>query len=144
MDKTMMRRHALGAVLTLGALLVPLAAMAQAKESIKVGLVTSLSGPFAEAGAYVQRGIQFAVDEANAKGGIDGRKVELKVGDDESNPDAGRRAGEKLARDGYNLLTGPIASSVSLAMVQNLDRWDALMVDVSPKSDKLTGDSCKA
>jgi branched-chain amino acid transport system substrate-binding protein len=144
MSKTTMTRRTLGAVMALGALCCPVAAMAQAKEPIRVGLVTSQSGPFAEAGAYVQRGIQFAVDEANAKGGIDGRKVELKIADDESNPDAGRRAGEKLSRDGYNLLTGPIASSVSLAMVQNLDRWDALMVDVSPKSDKLTGDSCKA
>lgn len=143
MVKMTMTRRTLGVVMALGAILVPAAAMAQAREPIRVGLVTSQSGAFAEAGVYVVRAIQFAVDEANAKGGVDGRKVELRIADDESTPDAGRRAGEKLARDGYNLLIGPIASSISLAMVQNLDRWDALMLDIAPKSDKLTGDSCK-
>ena len=35
------------------------------------------------------------------------------------------------------------SSSRSLARVQNLDRWNAMLIDVAPKSDKLTGDSCK-
>ena len=59
-------------------------------------------------------------------------------------PEAGRRVAEKLAREGYNLLIGAIPSSVSLALAQNLDRWDAAYFTVASKSDKLTGDSCKA
>lgn len=122
---------------------LPLAAQAQGKESVKVGLVSSKSGGFAGMGEEVVRAIQFAIDEVNAKGGVDGRKVEVQMADDESTADAGRRAAEKLAREGYNLLIGPIPSSISLALAQNLERWDAAYFIVSSKSDKLTGDSCK-
>lgn len=122
---------------------VPLAVMAQGKEPIKVGLVSSKSGVFAQQGEEVIRGVKFAIDEANARGGIDGRKVEVAEADDESNPDAGRRAAEKLARDGHKLLIGPIPSNISLAIAQSLERWDAAYFSVVSKSDKLTGDTCR-
>jgi len=117
--------------------------MAQGKEPVKIGLVSSKSGVFAQQGEEVIRAVKFAIDEANAKGGIDGRKVEVSEADDEGTPDAGRRVAEKLARDGYNLLIGAIPSSISLAIAQNLDRWDAAYFAVASKSDKLTGDTCK-
>ncbi|MDN5842063.1 MAG: ABC transporter substrate-binding protein [Alcaligenaceae bacterium] len=124
--------------------LIPLATQAQDKEPVRIGAVTSISGVFAQQGEEVMRAIEFAVEEANAKGGVDGRKVELKTGDDESTPKAGLRAAEKLAREGYNLLIGPIASSITMAIGQNLQRWDAMQTVVISKSDKITGDSCKA
>lgn len=120
------------------------ASAADTKDPVKVGLVSSKSGVFAQQGEEVMRAVQFAADEANARGGVDGRKVEIQVGDDEGTPDAGRRVAEKLARDGYGLLIGAIPSSISLAISQNLDRWDAAYFVVASKSDKLTGDSCKA
>lgn len=134
-------KHVLTALALTAAL--PLAALAQGKEPVKIGLVSSKSGVFAQQGEEVMRAVQFAIDEANAKGGVDGRKVEVQTGDDEGTPDAGRRVAEKLARDGYNLLIGPIPSSISLALAQNLDRWDAAYFAVASKSDKLTGDTCK-
>ena len=121
---------------------LPLAAYAQGKEPIKIGLVTSKSGGFAAMGTDVANGIKFAVEEANAKGGVDGRPVILAEGDDESTPDAGRRAAEKLARDGHNLLIGPITSALSLAINQNLVRWDAALIGTISKADKLTTDAC--
>lgn len=121
---------------------LPLAALAQGKEPVRVGLVTSKSGGFATMGAEVANGIKFAVDEANAKGGVDGRPVQLAEGDDESTPDAGRRVAEKLAREGNNLLIGPITSSISLAISQNLARWDAAFIGTISKADKLTQEAC--
>jgi branched-chain amino acid transport system substrate-binding protein len=122
---------------------LPSIGFAQAKDPVKVGLVSSKSGVFAQQGEEVIRAIKFAIDEANAKGGVDGRKVEVSEADDEGTPDAGRRVAEKLARDGYNLLIGAIPSSISLAFGANLDRWDAAYFVVASKSDKITGDSCK-
>lgn len=122
---------------------LPMAVMAQGKEPVKVGMVSSKSGVFAQQGEEVMRAIQFAVEEANSKGGVDGRKVEVQSADDEGTPDAGRRVAEKLARDGHNMLIGAIPSSISLALAQNLDRWDAAYFIVASKSDKLTGDTCK-
>jgi len=121
---------------------LPLAALAQAREPVKIALVTSKSGAFATMGADVANGIKFAVDEANAKGGVDGRKVVLAEGDDESTPDAGRRVAEKLSREGHNLIIGPITSSISLAISQNLARWDAAFIGTISKADKLTQDAC--
>jgi len=128
---------------TLLATAVSMTASAQGKDPVKVGLVSSKTGVWAEMGEEVIRGVRFAIDEANAKGGVDGRKIEVAEGDDEGNPDAGRRAAEKLAREGYKFIIGPIGSAVSLAIVQNLDRWDALYFATISKSDKLTGESCK-
>ena len=126
------------------AVLAPMHAAAQAKDPVKIGLVSSKSGAFSSMGVDVFSGVRFAVEEANAKGGVDGRKIVLAEGDDESNPEAGRRAAEKLARDGHNLLIGPIASSVSLAVSGNLARWDAAFFGTISKADKLTTDACNA
>lgn len=121
---------------------LPLTAAAQAKDPVKIALVTSKSGGFSTMGADVANGIKFAVEEANAKGGVDGRKIMLAEGDDESTPDAGRRVAEKLAREGHNLILGPITSSISLAISQNLARWDAAFIGTISKADKLTQDAC--
>lgn len=123
---------------------VPAIALAQAKDPVRVGLMSSKSGVFAQQGEEVIRGVQFAIDEANAKGGVDGRKVEVQVADDEGTPEAGRRVAEKLARDGHNLLIGAIPSTIALALGPNLERWDAAYFVVASKSDKITGDSCRA
>lgn len=122
---------------------LPLTTWGQAKDPVRVGLVSSKSGIFAQQGEEVIRGVQFAIDEANSKGGVDGRKVEVQVADDEGTPDAGRRVAEKLARDGYNLLIGAIPSSISLALAPNVERWNAAYFVVASKSDRITGDSCK-
>lgn len=122
--------------------LLPLGAGAQDKEPLKVALVTSKSGAFSTMGADVANGIRFAVEEANAKGGVDGRKIILAEGDDESTPDAGRRVAEKLTREGNKFIIGPITSSISLAINQNLARWDAAFIGTISKADKLTQDAC--
>ncbi|MDI1239988.1 MAG: ABC transporter substrate-binding protein [Polaromonas sp.] len=121
----------------------PLAALSQGKEPMKIGLASSKSGVFAQQGEEVIRAVQFAVEEANARGGVDGRQVLVQTADDESTPEAARRVAEKLARDGHNLLIGSIPSSASLALSQSLDRWNALYFTVASKSDKLTGDTCR-
>ena len=121
---------------------LPLSVLAQAKDPVKVGLVSSKSGVFSQQGEEVIRGVRFAIDEANAKGGIDGRKIEVQEADDEGTPDAGRRVAEKLAREGHNLIIGPITSGISLAISQNLARWDAAFIGTISKADKLTTDAC--
>lgn len=121
---------------------LPALALAQAKEPVQIGIVTSQSGGFTAQGEDSLRGMQFAIDEANTNGGVNGRQVKFQVGDDESTPEGGRRAAEKFARSGYNLLVGPISSAITLALAQNLQRWDALYVSTLSKSDRITGDSC--
>lgn len=54
--------------------------------TIKIGLIGPLSGQLAEYGLHNKNGAQLAVDEINASGGINGKKLELVVRDDQNNP----------------------------------------------------------
>ena len=76
---------------------------ALAQEPIRIGAINPYSGPVALYGDEVARGYQLAIDEANAKGGVIGRKIELLRGD-AGNPQQGIAAVEKLvARQGRHL-----------------------------------------
>jgi branched-chain amino acid transport system substrate-binding protein len=59
---------------------------AAAQESIKVGVIQPLTGAFAASGNYVANGAKIAADEINAKGGVLGKKLELVIEDNKSNP----------------------------------------------------------
>jgi branched-chain amino acid transport system substrate-binding protein len=115
---------------------------AVSQETLKIGVPTALTGTYAGLGNEAVRAVEFAVAEVNAKGGVAGRKVEIKTLDTEAKPDVARKQAEKLALEGYKILTGTIASGEGLAMGPLLERWDAIYVSTINKSDKLTGDSC--
>src|SRR5256885_3094560 len=102
-------------------LIVALAAAlpALAQEPVKIGLVTALSGQSARAGEALTRGLQIAVDEINAKGGVlKGRKLELLRRDDESIPEkAVIAAREVWFKEKVAVLFGGLDSPVALAIV---------------------------
>ena len=140
------RFHAAPAALILAAAATFASAPAQAqnKEPLRIGVPTALSGAYATLGGEARRAVEFAAAEANAKGGVGGRKVEVKVLDTEAKPDVARKQAEKLALEGHRILVGTIASGEGLAMAPMLERWDALYVATINKSNKLTGDGCVA
>jgi branched-chain amino acid transport system substrate-binding protein len=115
----------------------------QAQEAIRIGVPTSLTGPWADLGNQVRRAVTFATDEANRAGGVIGRKVQVEFLDSEGKPEVARRQAEKLALSGNKLLLGLIASGEGLAIAPMVERWDALYISTINKTDKLTGDSCQ-
>jgi branched-chain amino acid transport system substrate-binding protein len=91
---------------------------AWAQQTIKIGLVTALSGQSARAGEAITRGLQVAIDEINAKGGVLGRKLELLRRDDESIPAKGVIAARELYfKEKVAVLIGGLDSPVALAIV---------------------------
>ena len=84
-------------------------------EPITIGVVTSLNGPFTPWGLQVRDGMQLAVDEINADGGVDGRPLELEVADDQMSPEEGVRGVERLVEEGAVAIGGVISSDVGLA-----------------------------
>src|SRR5512147_3145114 len=65
-------------------------ARAQGREPIKIGLAAAVSGGSAASGEAIKRGLQIALDEINARGGVlGGRRLELVIRDDEGNPAKG-------------------------------------------------------
>lgn len=119
-------------------------AMAQSKDPLRIGVPTALTGTYAQLGDEAKRAIEFAVAEANAAGGVDGRKVEVRYLDTEAKPELARQQGEKLALAGFNILTGTIASGEALAMGPLLARWNAIFVATINKADDITGKQCQA
>ena len=103
-------------IAALGAAAVP---GAQAADTIKIGLVTALSGQSAQAGESITRGLTVAIDEINAKGGLlGGRKVELVSRDDEGNPAKGVVAARELIyKEKVAVLFGGLDTPVSMAIV---------------------------
>lgn len=118
--------------------------VAFAADPLRIGVPTSLTGPYVELGAEAKRGAEFAAKEVNAKGGVDGRKVEVEFADSEGNPEVARRAAEKLVRSGFRMLTGVISSAEGLAIGGQVEKWDALYISSINKSDRLTADACNA
>jgi branched-chain amino acid transport system substrate-binding protein len=95
------------------------AAPAWAQQTIKIGLVTALSGQSARAGEAITRGLQVAIDEINAKGGLlNGRKLELLRRDDESIPAKGVIAARELYfKEKVAVLIGGLDTPVAVAIV---------------------------
>src|SRR3989440_3195594 len=101
-------------------LLLALAAAlpAHAQETIKIGLVTALSGQSARAGEALTRGLQIAIDEINARGGVLKKKLELLRRDDEATPAKGVIAArELLFKEKVAVLFGGLDTPVALAIV---------------------------
>jgi branched-chain amino acid transport system substrate-binding protein len=102
----------------LAILLFAAAAPAWGQQTIKIGLVTALSGQSARAGEAITRGLAVAIDEINAKGGVLGRKLELIRRDDEATPAKGVIAARELVfKEKVAVLFGGLDTPVSLAIV---------------------------
>jgi len=87
-------------------------AAAPSGEPIRIGALTSLTGPFTSWGLHVEAGMQMAVDDLNANGGVDGRPIELIVADDQSDPEEAVIQFERLIEDGVVAIAGTISSGV--------------------------------
>ena len=86
----------------LGILLAAGLVTGAAAQTIKIGVNEPLTGAFAASGTYVVNGAKIAADEINAKGGVLGKKIELVIEDNKSNPTEAAAVAEKLitARQG--------------------------------------------
>jgi branched-chain amino acid transport system substrate-binding protein len=105
------------ALATVAVMLVP--AALQAADPIKIGHVAALSGPSAQSGEAITRGLTIAIDEINAKGGLlDGRQLVLVQRDDESSPPKGVTAARELmSNEKVAAIFGGIDTPVALASV---------------------------
>lgn len=105
-------------LLIAGAAAAALSLPAYAQDTLKLGLVAAMSGQSAKSGEAIVRGLSVAIDEINAKGGVLGKKVELIVRDDESNPAKGVVAARELVqREKVVGLFGGLDTPVSMAIV---------------------------
>jgi len=132
----MYRRTFLAVLLTL-TMLVPFAADAQ--KPIKVGFPMIMSGPGALFGEPASRGAQMFVEEINAKGGVNGRKLELLIRDTKGNADeAVRVARELILKENVDFLVGTLTSAEGPAVSVVAKENKIVFIAPIPKTDQLT------
>lgn len=111
---------------------------AHAQGVIKIGEVNSYKAQPAFLEPY-KKGMELAVDEINAKGGVNGKKVELITRDDNANPgDAVRVAEELVAREKIDVLTGTFLSNTGLAVADFAKQKKIFFLAGEPLTDKMT------
>lgn len=106
---------------------------------ILLGEVGSLTGSEAAFGISTRNGIELALEEANAAGGVDGKKVAVRVYDDQSKPEEAASATKRLiTQDKVVAILGEVASSNSLAMAPIAQEAKVPMVSPSSTNPKVT------
>ena len=118
---------------------------ALAQEPIKLGEINSYKVFAAFLDPY-KKGMELAVDEINAAGGVLGRKIEVVSRDDNGNPaEAVRAAEELLSREKVAFLIGTFPSNVGLAVADFAKQKKTLFIAGEPLTDKIVwgqGNAC--
>ena len=118
------------------------ARFAMAAEPIKIGIPCALTGPFAHLGTQTKRAADLYAKEINAKGGVDGRMLEIMTEDTQGNPAVCvRKVQEFVERRGCTIFTGLSVSPESLAVSPRLEEWNALYVCSGAGDGRLTAEA---
>ncbi len=144
-DPTRLSRRALlkgaAGAATLGSLGFPAIVRAQA-DAIRVGHLTPRTGFLGQLGDYGFKASAMAIEEANAAGGVLGRKLEL-IAEDSVNPGVAVTKTQKLVeRDKVACLLGEISSASALAIGEQANRYKVVYINTGANSDELRGKNC--
>jgi branched-chain amino acid transport system substrate-binding protein len=135
----MMRRSFATVTATAAFALVTTVACAQ--EKLKIGLLTTLSGPAAVLGQQQRNGFQLALKTLGDK--LGGREVELIVQDDELKPDvAVSKAQGLVERDKVDFVVGPIFSNVLAAILKPVTDSGAFLISPNAGTSSFAGKDC--
>jgi branched-chain amino acid transport system substrate-binding protein len=120
-----------------GALALATRAGAQAGP-LKVGIATDLTGIAAAYANSQVKGLQMAIDELNAAGGLIGRQVELVVRDSQGKPDLGvSNARDLIVGEKAELLFGPVSSGVALGISNLAKQHKVPVMMTAPNTPRL-------
>ncbi len=125
-------------VLSMLALTVSMAAPSAAQQKpIRIGEINSYKAQPAFLEPY-KKGMELAVEQINAAGGINGRKIEMVFRDDGANPgDAVRVAEEMLSREKVDVLAGGFLSNIGLALTDFAKQKKSFFLATEPLTDKI-------
>ena len=123
------------------ALACALCAGAQAANKVKIGFVSTLSGPSAALGVDIRDAFQLAVKLNGGK--LGGLPAEVLIGDDQFKPEVGRQVAEKYVKlDKVDFLTGFVFSNIMLAAVPVAFENKTIYVSPNAAPSPLAGKQC--
>jgi branched-chain amino acid transport system substrate-binding protein len=117
---------------------------ARGEQAVLIGLANPLTGTYAAVGKNELAGCELAVSQINAKGGILGRPVELRV-EDSTSGDAGtavQKSRKLIERDKVDFLLGNVNSALALAMAEVSNEKGILHIVPGGHTDAITGKTC--
>ena len=127
--------------IVLAAAALAFATQAAAQDKLKVGILTTLSGPPAALGVQQRNGFQLALKTLGGK--LGGRDVELLVQDDELKPDvAVGKAKAYVERDKVDFVVGPIFSNILIAMMKPVTDGGAILISPNAGTSNFAGKEC--
>ena len=107
--------------------------------TIKIGSIGPLSGPYAVYGGDCKNGIELAVNEINAAGGINGQQLELIAEDDEGAAEKSVSAYKKLVtKDGVKFIFGSLTSGCAIAISPLAQAQKVIQIAPAATAPKLT------
>jgi branched-chain amino acid transport system substrate-binding protein len=109
-----------------------------AQADIKMAVTGPLTGPNAAFGAQLKNGVEQAVEDINAAGGILGQKIILSYGDDVSDPKQGVSLANKFSGDGVKYVVGPFNSGVTMPASEVYQENGILEITPSATNPKIT------
>ncbi|HEV3183401.1 MAG TPA: ABC transporter substrate-binding protein [Xanthobacteraceae bacterium] len=116
---------------------------AQAQDKLKIGVITTLSGPPAVLGGQLRNGFQLAVKTLGGK--LGGREAEIIVSDDELKPDvAVAKVKAFVERDKVDFVVGPIFSNMLLAIMKPVTDSGTILVSPNAGTSNFAGKECNA
>ncbi len=129
---------AIAAGVTVLAALIGGNSYASAQQTIKIGEINSYSGLPSFTEPY-RKGWQLALEQINAAGGVDGKKLEVISKDDGGKPaDAVTAANELVSNDGVVMLMGTFFSNIGLAVSDFAKQKKILFLAAEPLTDAIT------
>lgn len=129
----------LGLLIFISFLMISGCSRQEQNETIRIGAIDPLTGPFAAYGEPVRNGMLLAVDEINAGGGINGKKIELLIEDDGGDPKASVNAFTKLATiSKVPVIIGPLSSGASMATAPLANRYNVVQLSTLAGTIDLT------
>jgi len=137
----MKRRHILCMVLALA--LVGPATRASA-DGITIGLAGPISGDYAEFGAQVKHGVERAIADINAAGGVLGQQLRLEIGDDKCDAGRAERVARGLVSDDAVFVVGHFCSQASIPAAPIYAKAGVLQITPSSSNPELTDKSASA
>ena len=117
------------------------AAPAQAQQKVKIGFISTMSGPPAIIGKHMKDSVEVALDQLGRKMG--GMEVEMFYGDDQFKPEVGvQLAEEMLKKNQVDFMAGIIWSNVMMAVVPVVTGAGKIMVGANAGAAPLAGSQC--
>ncbi|MFT3999143.1 MAG: ABC transporter substrate-binding protein [Rhizobium sp.] len=118
-----------------------LSASVASAEPVKIGMITTLSGPAGYLGQDIRDGFQLAIDKDGGK--LGGKDVSLAVEDDAMKPGNAKQIADKMLSDqGIKLFTGIVFANVAFAAVPDILDGDAIYVSANTASASFAGKDC--